>query len=285
VANAVSKDVTLLFGDGQGHFTDQRSLSLGYRFPERVSAADFNQDGHMDLVIANSFPAKLTIILGGDNGQFAEPKDIDVGRWPIVTFAIGNLNGDTLPDLSVLDKSGLLTLICSESDSDFYVLGSHRVSGAGAKNNWGLGLGDFNGDAYTDIALSVENSHSSALRLFLLGEEGMGLNKPTDRAIGQDSIDLHLGDLDLDGKLDAVTVFRPKEGLEPARVGVFRGDGLGEFTEIVYFSLEHSRALPKKLLLADIDNDGDLDAITLNAPAKLPLRFSSSLTILLNTTK
>ncbi len=283
IANAVSKDVSLLFGDGTGKFPQHKTINLEHRFPTSVRSADFNGDGLVDLLIANSFPAKLTVLFNRGNGDFAAPSDIEVGRWPILAFAIGTLNDDKLPDISVLDKSGYLKLICSDSTGNFYLLGSHRVPGVNTAG--GLALGDFNGDSHTDIALAAENAKTPALRLFFLGNEGAGLNKPADRMLDRHVRDLQLGDLDLDGKLDAIIVQNSAGKSDSAQLGIFVGDGLGEFKEPLFFSLAEARAVPQKLLLADVDNDGDLDAITLNASARLPLRPSGSLTVLMNATK
>jgi PKD repeat protein len=281
--NAISKDISILFGDGTGKLLDYKIISLDHRFPTSLRSADFNGDGFVDLLIANSFPAKLTAVFNKGNREFATPRDIEIGRWPILAFALGSINDDNLPDFSVLDKSGYLKLICSDRDGEFYLLGSHRVRGVETASS--VGLGDFNGDHHTDIALSVENANASALRLYLLGNEGTGLNKPADRALDRDIRDLQLGDLNLDQKLDTVTVLSPTGNSDSARLGIFVGDGAGEFKDPLFFSLDEARVLPKKLLLADFDNDGDLDAITLNASAKLPLRASGSLTILMNTLK
>jgi PKD repeat protein len=281
-ANAISKDLTVLWGDGQGSLAPPKRISLGHRFPSLVRLADLNQDTHLDLIIGNSFPAKLTVLLGKGAGEFEAPRDIDVSRWPIVAITVGSLNNDKRPDVSVLDKSGRLTLLCGDGDGGFYTLGSQQIQGA---NAWGgLGLGDFNDDDQTDIALTVEMPSSSALRFFLLGSAGEGLNRPTDRAIGANPVDLQIADVDLDGDLDILlSACCQDEMVASATLAVFRGDGTGQFTGPFYYSLGIGRVAPSRLALVDFDRDGDLDVITLNASTLFPLQASGSITLLRNT--
>ena len=62
VGNADANDVTLLFGDGTGHFTD--AGSYGTRdLPVGLAVADFNLDSKPDLAVADSFSDTLTILL------------------------------------------------------------------------------------------------------------------------------------------------------------------------------------------------------------------------------
>ncbi|MBI3460682.1 VCBS repeat-containing protein [Candidatus Acetothermia bacterium] len=280
VANSISKDLTIFFGDGKGDFPKRETISLGYRFPAIVRLADFNQDKHLDIVIGNSFPTKLTVILGDGQGEFEDPQDIDIGRWPITALEIADLNHDEIPDLAVLDKSGGLTLLSGDGTGDFHLLGTQQTQAIESRGS--LGFGDFNKDSDLDIALPVEASNSFALRLFLLGAGGAGLDKPRDATIDRNPVGLQVADVDADGNLDVVVAV---SGAGAASIAFLRGDGAGNFYEPSFFSLGPGQLVPRKLILADVDGDGDLDAITLNTLASFPLHASGSLSILLNTTK
>ena len=54
VANADSGNVTVLLGDGRGHFqpTKGSPIAAGH-LPNDIAVADMNGDGNLDLVIAN----------------------------------------------------------------------------------------------------------------------------------------------------------------------------------------------------------------------------------------
>ena len=280
VANSISKDLTILLGDGKGDFPERETMSLGYRFPEIVRLADFNQDKHLDIVVGNAFPTKLAIILGDGHGEFEDPKDIDIGRWPITALEIADLNQDEILDPAVLDKTGGLTLLSGNGAGGFHLLGTQQTQAIESRGS--LGFGDFNKDGDLDISLSVEASNSFALRLFLLGEGGAGLDKPRDATIDRNPVGLQVADVDADENLDVVVAVN---GAGAASIAFLRGDGTGNFYEPSFFSLGPGRLIPRKLILADLDEDGDLDAITLNILTSFPLHASGSLSILLNTAK
>ena len=60
-------------------------------------AADFDDDGHLDLV-ASVPAAQLWLFLGKGGGSFHPPKRIAAAE-PLQHLAVGDLNHDGLPDL------------------------------------------------------------------------------------------------------------------------------------------------------------------------------------------
>jgi len=64
IANTGSNTVTLLLGDGHGAFSEAPSspYQVG-KDPSALAAADFNNDGKLDLAVANSTSGTITILL------------------------------------------------------------------------------------------------------------------------------------------------------------------------------------------------------------------------------
>jgi hypothetical protein len=59
-----------------------------------VTAADVNDDGKLDLIVANAGSGTLSVLLGNGNGTFGSPTNLTVGTTPIfVTAADVNLDG------------------------------------------------------------------------------------------------------------------------------------------------------------------------------------------------
>src|SRR5262245_45285058 len=70
-------------------FEDRRMLSLtpavGYGVgsaPQAVVTADFNNDGHLDLAVANSGSNNVSVLLGSSDGTFAEAISSPAGNSP-----------------------------------------------------------------------------------------------------------------------------------------------------------------------------------------------------------
>src|SRR5262249_36347335 len=63
VANAGSKNVSVLLGYGTGAFRAASPLSVG-RSPISVVVGDFNQDGKPDIAVANNDSANVSVLLG-----------------------------------------------------------------------------------------------------------------------------------------------------------------------------------------------------------------------------
>jgi hypothetical protein len=72
--------------------------------PNSITAADFNGDGHLDLLVANSGNSSLTLFLGHGDGTFEKAPDVPVGKGSQCVLN-ADLNGDGLPD-AVVAESG-----------------------------------------------------------------------------------------------------------------------------------------------------------------------------------
>src|SRR5262245_57893336 len=73
--------------------------------PHDVIAGDFNEDGHLDLFVANNGSANVSVLLSNGDGTFAEPYNIGVGNGP-TGLASGDLNNDSHLDIVCTNYSG-----------------------------------------------------------------------------------------------------------------------------------------------------------------------------------
>jgi hypothetical protein len=89
--------VSVLFGDGKGGFAERLLLEIGM-LGRGTGAADFNSDGHLDLVVANSASNTVSVLLGDGKGHFAPKADFPVGTNPR-KLAVGDLNRDGRADI------------------------------------------------------------------------------------------------------------------------------------------------------------------------------------------
>jgi hypothetical protein len=104
VTNALSGSVSILLGNGDGTFAAAAGSPISVsQEPTVVLAGDFNADGNLDLVVAdsNSGIANLTLLLGHGDGTFTvSGSTVTTGKDYV---AAGDFNGDGRLDLAVVD--------------------------------------------------------------------------------------------------------------------------------------------------------------------------------------
>jgi hypothetical protein len=87
---------------GNGTFQPQMTFAAG-NGPKSIAVADFNIDGHPDLVVADQNDNAVSLLLGLGGGQFGANFELAVGTDP-VSILSADFNGDNKPDVAVANQ-------------------------------------------------------------------------------------------------------------------------------------------------------------------------------------
>jgi hypothetical protein len=223
--------------------------------PRRVAIGDLDQDGKLDLAVANEISNDVSFLRNTSTPgtiSFATKSDYALGASPI-GLDIGDIDGDGKPEvlvattvISVLRNTGTPGTISFATQVDF-TAGSLPLIPR---------LGDVDGDGKLDM--SVPNKSSNTISVFRNTSSvgSITFAAKVDYGTGAVPTDVFIGDLDGDGKADLATVNET-----PSTISVFKnGSTVGtlSLSTKVDFS---TGSTPRYLSIADIDGDGRAEII------------------------
>ena len=168
VANAISGDVSVLLGNGDGTFRAQGQFEVGagptpWVTSTSLVAGDFNGDGRPDLAVANFLSDDIAILLGNGDGNFQTQVRVQLEEKTGSTSPVaGDFDGDHRLDLAVANAiSGDVSVLRGNGDGTFQPPVRYRVGGR--PNS--LVAGDFDGDHRLDLAAASGFSDDIAVLL------------------------------------------------------------------------------------------------------------------------
>ena len=231
--------------------------------PHGVTTGDVDGDGDLDLLTADQYANTVSVRLNQGNGTFSAGPPVPVGQRPY-DVAVGDVDGDG-DLLSANYYDGTVSVRLNNGSGSFG--GSQNVAAGYSPS--GLALGD--ADADGDLDLFVSDMGGSAVHIRL--NDGAGTFSGT-QSVGSIYFPLSvaIGDLDGDGDLDFVASAASNVSAPNPLICVSLNDGNGGFSFPQYVNIGSA---PLRVVLADVDQDGDLDFLASNLNAKVSVRLNN----------
>ena len=208
VANNESDNVSILYGLGDGTFSEP-PINVATQFgPSSLAVADMNRDGRQDIIVAHDFDSSVAILLQGDSREsFSLAGSLGTGDGP-EGLVVADLNGDGLVDAVTANYSDdSVSVLLGVGNGTFsgrtdYATSTHPFSGPFA-----LAVADMNGDDVADLVVANADDSPSSVGV-LLGVGDGTFMPPSIFRVGRDlggPVSVAVGDLNGDHIPDVVT--------------------------------------------------------------------------------
>ena len=238
--------IAVAYGNGFGGLKDLRLFDSGVG-TRAVVPVDFDADGKLDVVAANTSAHTLASLRGDGEGGLVTA-DLVASTTSVAVVAAGDLDEDGDIDLAAAG-SAFVTTLANDGDGGF-TLGAGTAT---QPDQTSAVVRDFDGDGHLDLL----TTNYSAQRAVLHRGDGHGGFLPPSAVSLPAPVGVAAGDVDGDGDVDAVVTSFGSLVPDSGKVHVLLNDGSGAFTPVTY----SAGVLPRSPALVDLDGDLDLDLL------------------------
>jgi hypothetical protein len=293
--------LTFLEGNGDGTFSTPAFVlvveDIDGGFVD-VSVADLNGDGRDDVTAVPFVAPQVVVALGDAPFHVADPELIDIGAKP-TRLIVRDVTGDAIPDAVVATDTGIV-LLRGRGDGSF--AGAESIGSGDAVKD--IAILDVNGDRLLDVVAAVPREDAVRVYLavrgggFVAGPEA-SIEQPLALAVGEFTSDTRLDvAVFADRSAEVVVLQGTSSGLRSpfvvasgiaasrlfaadvngdARADLVASDAVTGSTqtlagsdEVPFVVVSTSGAPRSGLVVADFDNDGLADLVSLPPRATDP---------------
>lgn len=153
--------VGIFLGYGDGTFGDQTTISTGLgSHPISVAVGDMNNDGSLDIIVANYDRETIGLFFGYGNGSFVNmfTYDLGIGSRPY-SVTVCDLNKDHRLDIVISDDGTNNVIILYGHGNGVFSEVASFATGYDS-HPYSIAFGDFNNGTTTDIIVSLLGTSS-----------------------------------------------------------------------------------------------------------------------------
>ncbi len=249
---------------GDGTFPPKQEYNAGGALTSIV-ASDLTGDGQLDLAVTSWNNQAVSVLRGTGTGKFRRIGTFAAGLAP-QSVAVGDFNGDTIPDLTVANNNSVNTVtVLLGVGGGVFQAGAAYPAGPSPS---AVAAADFDGDGDLDLPVSNETQTNGKINV-LLGNGDGSFAAPVEYAVGVNGSDIVAADLDADGDVDLAVA--DYNGL--GKVSVLLGNGNGTFaTPIGYQAGDRLTSL----VVTELNGDSEPDiAVASKGNATVGLLFGT----------
>ena len=255
ITNEASESISILLGQGNGSFQlPAMTFPIGGSLPPAIIAADFNNDGKIDLAATNTGSDNIAILLGEGNGSFLVPAILYATLSHPTALVSGDFNMDGNMDIAVTNRFDLQILIfLGFGNGSFYTNYTGYYIGYYA---YSIQTADFNGDSKLDI---VSCSHYDTTITIFIGT-GTGtfvMASPATYVSGSFPTDIVVQDMNGDSIIDLFVVDQVDN-----TISIYLGNGNGTFQPAQIFLSGGTTS--RSFAIQDFNEDGRYDSAVTN---------------------
>ena len=250
----VEDRIAILLVDGAGGIV---SLSVPFITEQtsEPSVVDWNNDGHLDLVVTATPDGdgdNVFVLLGDGAAEFV-PTPLFAHDGALDPHVVAALDDDQhTDDLVFAGPDGILSIFPSPVGSPIF---QTDLNGPIVD----VATGDLDGDGRGDIVALVDGPGLTRQLVVMRQPAGPGVAVDFTRArynVHCNAAAVVIADVDADGALDLATI---SPDTPTSLVTLLRGDGDGDFPDVLTVPMPDPS---KDLLIADLNSDGAPELIT-----------------------
>lgn len=209
-----------------------------------IEVSDLNQDGHLDLFLAQTGTKNCLALLGLGTGQFQSGIAFRSTR-ELTRVTLGDLNQDRIPDLVIGTNSVVVEIDSGLGNGRFGSPISYSAKDSAAA----LTLADPNQDGIVDVIVGHHGLGAS----LLVGKGNLAFDYARFIELRVPAHDVAVADFDVDGQLDVIATDHQSKVL-----GLALGNGDASFSRSFPF---FGNAIPTELNVGDVNRDGRPDIV------------------------